>query len=105
MPEIRINYDEVYKKTSELRNRIGSDLTARVENEYRSLRETIRKVDGAANAKLKETSEENRRKSMMVAQTLDKMLSYMANSAKQVQLNEMMMARSIASGAKIGGES
>ena len=100
MSQIQIKYDEVYSKTAKLKRYINSDLLTRIENEYRQIQSMIDKVDGATTSNLKETMEQNRQKSIAVAMVLDKLLSFMANSSKQVQLNEQMMANSILSGAK-----
>lgn len=100
MGQIQIKYEEVYAKTAELKGYIGSDLLTRIENEYAQIQEMLGRVDGATNAGLLETMEKNRKKSIMVARTLEKLLSFMANSSKQVELNEQKMAGAILSGAE-----
>jgi len=102
MAQIQINYEEVYSKTAKLRSCIQSDLCTRIENEYRSLQSMIDNLDGATNAKLKEVTEYNRQKSIAAAAVLDKLLSFMANSSKQVEENEQIMADKVLSGAEIG---
>lgn len=106
MGQITIKYEEVYSKTTELRSHINSDLLNKIENEYNQIRSLIEQVDGATIAALKETMNQNQQKAVMVATTLDKLLSFMANSSKQVQLNEEIMANKIISGAQnaSGGE-
>lgn len=99
MGQIQIKYEEVYSKTSEMKGSIQDDLMLRIENEYNHIQEMLDKVDSATNAALKNTMEQNRKKSIMVARTLEKLLSFMANSSKQVELNEQKMAGAIASGA------
>ena len=98
MAQIQINYEEVYSKTAKLRSCIQSDLSTRIENEYRQIQSMIDNVDGATAARLKEAMEENRQKSIAAAAVLDKLLSFMANSSMQVQLNEQVMANTILSG-------
>ena len=101
MGQIQINYEEVYRRTAQLRNRINYDLLSRIENEYRNLDSVIDELDGATAAALKKTMEENRQKSIAAAAVLDKLLSFMANSSQQVELNEQIMANTILSGTNV----
>ena len=100
MAQIKINYEEVYRKTSELKSYIDSDLLVRIDNEYQQLQEALDSVDSATNASLLEAMEQSRLKTRMVALTLDKLLSFMTNSAQQVELNEKKMVGDITGGAK-----
>jgi len=101
MGQIQINYEEVYSKTAKLRNLINSDLLTRIENEYGQIQSMIDNLDSATNARLKESMEENRQKSIAAAKVMDKLLSFMANTSLQVQLNEQAMANTILSGTTI----
>lgn len=98
MGQIQIKYEEVYKRTTALKSHINNDLLKMIDNEYNYIQGMLDKVDSGTNSSLKETMESNRQKSIMVAKTLDKLLSFMANSSKQVQLNEQKMATAITSG-------
>lgn len=100
MGQIQIKYEEVYRKTAELKNNINNDLLIQINNGYTNIQSMLDKVDGAANASLKKAMEQNRQKSIEVAMTLDKLLSFMANSSKQMQINELKMANAITSGSK-----
>jgi len=100
MSQIQIKYEDVYSKTAKLRSYIHSDLSTRIENEYRNIQSMIDNLDGATNARLKEAMEENRQKSIAASMVLDKLLSFMANSSMQVQLNEQVMANTIMRGGK-----
>ena len=100
MGQIQIKYKEVYRKTAELKSYINHELLTMIDNEYNQIQTMLDGVDSATNAGLKEAMEMNRQKSVMVAKTLDKLLSFMANSSMQVELNEQKMARSIAAGTK-----
>jgi len=95
MGQVHINYTEVQNQTSALRSNINSDILKRVENEYRQIQSMLNGVDGATNAKLKEAIDANLNKTIKVARTLEKLLSFMANSSKQVELNERKIAADI----------
>ena len=98
MGQIQIKYEEVYAKTAELKGTINDDLLIRINNEYSQIQSMLDSVDSTTNAALKDTIEQNRQKSIIVVETLYKLLSFMSNSAKQMELNEQKMANSIASG-------
>jgi len=90
--EIRINYEEVYAKTAELRQRIQSELQD-MEATYRQTTSTLNQMDSRTNAVLLETMEQNRAKSLITAETLNKLLSFIDASAQQVERDEAMMTR------------
>lgn len=100
MGQIQINYEDVYSKTTKLKGYINSDLLTRIKNEYNQIQSLIDKSDGATTASLKEAMKLNQQKSIEVAMTLDKLLSFMENSSKQMQINELKMANAIMAGAK-----
>jgi len=97
--EILINYEAVRSKTTEMRNYLNNDLLTHLDNEYRQIQSILDNVDGATNARLKKEMEVNRRKSAMAARTLDKLISFIANSAKEFEQKEKEIARAFASGA------
>lgn len=99
MGKILIKYDEVYIKTTELKKYIEANILNGVDREYQQIQSILNSVDGAAAAKLKEVMETNRQKTAAAAKTLNKLLSFMANSTKQVELNEQKIANVMASGA------
>jgi len=92
LKKISINYNVVYAKTTELRNSIKS-IIERADEEYRQIQLMLDNVDGATAAVLKETMESNRKKTLVTAKTLDKMLSFMHNSSKQVETTELNLAK------------
>jgi hypothetical protein len=94
--EIRINYDDVYGKTAELRNRITSEIGS-MENECRQIQTMLDGVDGAANAAIKRAVETNREKALIAAMTLNKLCSFAAGSSMQVETVEQKVKGFIAS--------
>ena len=100
--EILINYEQVYSTVAEMRSYIQSDILTRAASDYEQIQSMLEQVDGATNARLKENMEEQKMKSIMVANTLDKLLSFMTNTAKEFEQIEEEMAQEIASGAVEG---
>ena len=103
MRTIHVKYDDVYAETLKLRNRISSDVINRATVEYRQIQMLLDSVDGTSNARLKETMEHNLRKTVMVAETFDKLLQFISKSAKQIEISEQQMARSFASSTRASG--
>jgi len=91
--EIRINYEEVYSKTAELRQRIQSELQE-MEGAYRQAGSTLHSMDSRTNAVIIESMEANRIKAQVTAETLTKLLSFIDTAAKQVERDESTIARS-----------
>ena len=90
--EIRINYEEVYSKTAELRQRIHTELQE-MEATYRQANSSLRSMDSRTNAELIEAMEHNRVKACVTAETLTKLLSFIEASAKQVERDEAAISR------------
>ena len=88
--EIKIGYTEVYSKTAALRKNIDTALSA-MEESYAQITPLLDQVDGGANAVLQETVEENRRKAQMAALTMRKLLTFMENSARQMETIDQAM--------------
>jgi len=95
MGEILINYEEVYSRTAAMKCYIRDELLAQIESEYEQIQAMLENVDGATNAGLQEAMEANKKKSIAVANVMDKMLTFMANSSKEFEENERAMARDI----------
>ncbi len=95
MAAIQINYDEVYAKSTQLRKHIAEDISGNAEKEYNRIIQKLEQLDGAANAELISAIEQNKQKTLMVSKIMDKLLSFMSNSSKQVEINEQRMAYEI----------
>jgi len=100
MGTIQIKYEEVYAKAAKLRERISSNIVERTESEYGQIESKLSQADGAANASLKEVMEANRQKALEAAYLLDKLVNFIANSAKQIEINEQKIARGMTLGRK-----
>ena len=90
--EIRINYEEVYSKTAECRQRIQSELRE-METEYRHAQSALHRMDGSTNAAFMEAMVSNQEKARSAAETLSKLLSFIEASTRQIERDEMLMAQ------------
>jgi len=90
--QILVNYEEVYSKTAELRQRIRTELIE-MDTAYRRCQAELRNMDGKTNAEFIETLAENQRKARVTADTLQKLLAFIENSARQVERNDQMFKR------------
>ena len=92
MRQININYSEVYTKTEQMCKQLTMRLSD-MDTQYRRIHSCLsRGVDGAAAAALNSCMNENRRKAYVVAETLEKLLTFMANAAKRVEVEERKIA-------------
>ena len=89
--EIQVNYPVVSSKTAELRNRIKDEIHY-MESKYRLIQTMLDDLDGADNATIKETMETNRQKIDMAAETLDKLILFMAKSSDDINTEEYKIA-------------
>ena len=90
--EIKINYPEVYSKTTELRQRIQSEIQE-LEGTYRQANASLRRMDSKTNGAIIETMEANQEKARVTAETLTKLLSFIETAAQQVEREENAMSR------------
>ena len=93
MRTIQVNYEAVNAKIAQLRGHITSSIISPVESEYRQIQSNLRQVDGEACAGLQEAVNENRQKALAAASVLERLLSFMSNSSRQIQLTEEQIAR------------
>ena len=100
MRTIHVKYDEVYAEAARLKNHISSNIVDRANTEYRMIQSNLSRMDGAANAVLMEVMEENRRKTIMAADTLGKLLDFIASSTKQIEVNEQRIAQAMTAGRR-----
>ena len=94
MGTYNINYEEVNAEIRRLRNHLASSVINPSEREYRQIQTTLRQVDGAATAEFQEAMNENREKTVAAAMTLERLLSFISNTSRQIQTSENQIARS-----------
>jgi hypothetical protein len=89
--QIRVNYDEVYESISQIRSDITTKITE-VNEQYNKLLSDAAHLDSASNAALITAIKRNVNKAEVTAELLDKLLSFINNSTKQVQFEEARIA-------------
>ena len=94
MRSINIKFDEVGAEVAKCRSYISSNIVNRVESEYRQICSNLAQTDGETNAALLEAIEVNRQKTVTCANTLERLLSFMANSSRQIQISDEQISRS-----------
>lgn len=88
--QILINYEEVYNKTAEQRQRIQSEL-AELDAVYRRCQADLQSMDGRAYAEFVEVLSQNRMKAHVTAEVLTNLLQFIALSAKQIEQDEIKL--------------
>ena len=89
--QISINYPDVYSRTAQLQSRIVSEIQT-LEQEYSQIMSSIKTLDGMANTMFELAVERNRRKALALAEILDKLLSFISNSASHIEIHEQRQA-------------
>jgi len=100
--QIHVQYQEVYNKTEQLRQQIEAELRE-MENGYSQIQSSLDRLDSGTNARLQAAMERNRRKALIVAETLRKMSSFMTNSTNQIEQFEQKAVSIFAATAIKGG--
>jgi len=90
---IKVNYGIVYGEINRLKNAVTSDIVNKVDIEYRKIQQALNGVDGEARSTLSETLQKNRQKAIEAADVLDKLLRFISNSARQIEISEQQIAR------------
>jgi len=84
MSEMKVQFGEVHSKTSELRSRIEERIYA-MESAYATIQSSLEGLDSASNATYIQTMERNKYKAYVMAETLNKLLAFLENSAIHVE--------------------
>jgi len=96
MSKIHINYDQVYTEVPKLKGHISSNVVDYADGEYQKIQSLLGDyVDGEANASLKEVMEANRKKTHEAALALEELLQFICDSAKQMEINEHRLAKTM----------
>jgi len=90
--EIRINYQEVYTKVTELRQRLTAELRE-MDATYRQAQMSLRRLDSRTNAEYIESIEANRIKAQVTAEALTKLLTFIEASTRQAERKEIEVTR------------
>ena len=96
MSKIHINYEQVYSEVPKLKSHVLCNIVDYAGGEYKKIQSLLGDyVDGEANACLKEVMEANREKTLEAAYILEELLQFMNDSAKQMEINEHRLARTM----------
>ena len=90
---IQIDYNGVSTLTAQHGSAISRELD-NLNREYNGLMSSLRSLDSASNAAFMEAMERNRQKAAATAQILQKLLTFIGDSARQVQAQEQAISSS-----------
>jgi len=85
--QILVNYDAVHSKVRELRTRLSSELQD-MNAGYRQIQSTVQRMDSRTNAEFAELIAANQRKSQATVDTLQRLLTFVENSARETEQEE-----------------
>ena len=94
MGTIHVNYDVVKAETARMRSHIRSSIVGQADAGYRQVQSSLRGMDGAANASLRDAMEVNRQKAAAAAHILERLYEFIATSAREIEVQEQRIARS-----------
>jgi len=90
--QIFINYDAVYAKARELRTRLNTELRD-MNAEYRQIQSTLGRMDSKTNAEFAEVILANQGKAQVTVETLQLLLTFIENSAREMEKEEQILKR------------
>jgi len=88
---IQVNYGEVFGQVAQCRSTINQELSG-LNQEYNQLTSSLRNLDSATNAAFMEATQQNRQKAAATCQLLERVLTFIDESTRQVQAREQAIA-------------
>ena len=93
MSQISVNFREVENQVRELRTRLNVNLLPQVNQEYRQIKASLSSMDGAAAAEYINALDENNEKVAEACNVLNKLLSFIANSSREIEKFDIAISR------------
>jgi len=90
--QYQVNYELVRSTKGRLNTQVGN-ANAGVANAYSEIQSAIDSLDSGTNAALKAAMERNQRKAQAYLEVLGKLLTFIENSAEQIEIYEQRIAR------------
>jgi len=90
--EYKVDYGDVYSRTAELKRRIEVKIHVLPQFYKKNIYMSLEQLDSATNALLQVAMIRNQEKSLVTLEILNKLLLFIENSAKQIELYEQMLA-------------
>jgi len=76
-----------------MRNHIAVNVDHAATSEYRQINNGLTQVDGAVQSELQQIMELNRQKALACTSVMERLLSFMTNASRQMQVTEEQIAR------------
>jgi len=93
MRTIQVDYEAVATKLSQMQAHIKTNITNAVADEYRQIQNNLMQVDGETQNLLQQAMELNRQKAITCTSVVDRLLGFMSNASRQMQVSEEQIAR------------
>ncbi|MCL2362836.1 MAG: hypothetical protein FWC73_13610 [Defluviitaleaceae bacterium] len=93
MPTYQVDYEAVNTKLVQMRNHITISVDQAATNEYRQISNGLMSVDGAFQSEMLQIMELNRQKALACTSVMERLLSFMTNASRQMQISEEQLAR------------
>lgn len=95
---IKVNFDNVYQTIGELREHLDTNVLNAADSQYKEIEAMLEQVDGATNAKLITTMQMNHEKTVMVANTLQKLLLLIETATQEMQKEDQYLSEQLGTG-------
>jgi len=89
--QILINYEAVYAKCRELRNRMSSEVH-NMDAGYRQLQSSLGRMDGSTNAAIMETMAVSQQRSVATVDTFQELLTAIESAARETEQEEQRIS-------------
>ena len=93
MRTIQIDYNAVATRLSQMQTHIKTNINNAVTDEYRQIQNNLMQVDGETANLLQQAMELNCEKAIVCTSVIERLLSFMSNSSRQMQISEEQIAR------------
>ena len=85
--EIKIDYEAVYSKCTELRQRLQNEMRE-TETQYRTIQQSLRGLDSRTNGEIMLATQQNQAKAQMVADTVQRLLQSIESATRATEQEE-----------------
>jgi len=89
-----VDFEAIKTQTQNLKRTARTEIVGRVEEDYRQILSTLRETDGSANTAYREALDYNRKKALAATEVVDRLINFITNASRQIQVSEEQIARS-----------
>jgi len=93
MRTVKIDYEAVNTKLSQMNSHISTNVNQVTTTEYRQISNGLSRVDGAVQSEMRQIMEANNQKALACTSIMERLCSFMMNASRQMQVSEEQIAR------------